>query len=391
MQRQDPVSGRRMFIQIRSGSPKLMSMRTRLNLTADKVVSQVRAVIMLAGTLLLVACATVPQSPAWLVPSHTEETRVWPAMPEVPRYRFSGQLTGEDNFIAVKQQGGTMRRVFNWMVGLNGANREKRILQRPQSGAVDPEGRIYVTDISRQAVFVFDPLAGELKLWEWAAPETRFVAPIGIALGKAGEVWIADAELGQVVQLDKEGNSKALWGKGILKRPTGLAYDANHGELFVADTAAHNIKVFDTSGQLLRVIGRRGNAGGEFNAPTHLAFRNERLYVSDTLNARIQVLNANGSHIRDIGQRGLRMGDMVRPKGVAVDDEGNVYVMESYYDYMLIYDHQGRFLLPIGGTGNGIGEFFLPAGVWTDNHNRIFVADMFNGRIMIFQYLGERE
>lgn len=364
-----------------------------MNLTADKVdlPGCSRWMMMSAGVLLLVACMPASRPPAQLVPAGAVETRVWPAMPEVPRYRFSGQLTGEDNFVTGKRQGGSMRRLLNWVIGLTGTGREKRVLQRPQSGVVDPDGRVYVTDVSRQAVFVFDLPAGSLKLWEWAAPGKRFVAPVGIALGQAGEVWVADAELGRVVQLDGEGGSRALWGDGILKRPTGVAYDAQRGELYVADTAAHDIKVFDTSGGLHRVIGRRGSGGGEFNAPTHLAFRDGRLYVSDTLNARIQVLDAAGGHIADIGRRGLRMGDLVRPKGVAVDDEGNVYVMESYYDYMLIYDARGRFLMPIGGTGSGVGEFFLPSGVWTDNRNRVFVADMFNGRIMIFQYLGERE
>jgi len=113
--------------------------------------------------------------------------------------------------------------------------------------------------------------------------------------------------------------------------------------------------------------------------------------VADTLNARIQVLEPDGRPIRQTGRRGLRMGNLVRPKGVALDDEGNLYVVESYYDYLLIYDDRGRFLMPIGGTGSGIGEFYLPSGVWTDSRNRVFVADMFNGRVTIFQYLGERE
>ena len=79
---------------------------------------------------------------------------------------------------------------------------------------------------------------------------------------------------------------------------------------------------------------------------------------------------------------------MVRPKGVAVDSDGNIYVVESYHDHLLIYDSEGRFLLPIGGNGTNIGQFFLPAGAWSDSDDRIFVADMFNGRVVIFQFVG---
>ena len=68
--------------------------------------------------------------------------------------------------------------------------------------------------------------------------------------------------------------------------------------------------------------------------------------------------------------------------------DGNIYVVEGYYDHLLVYDAQGRFLLPIGGTGKAPGQFYLPAGAWTDGRDRIFVADMFNGRVSVFQYLG---
>jgi hypothetical protein len=65
-----------------------------------------------------------------------------------------------------------------------------------------------------------------------------------------------------------------------------------------------------------------------------------------------------------------------------------LYVVESYYDHLLVYDDAGRFLLPVGGTGSDVGKFFLPAGAWSDRQDRIFIADMFNSRVVIFRYVG---
>ena len=96
----------------------------------------------------------------------------------------------------------------------------------------------------------------------------------------------------------------------------------------------------------------------------------------------------DGRSLGQIGQRGLYVGNLVRPKGVTTDRDGNVYVVESYYDHLLIYNQGGEFLLPIGGTGNEIGRFYLPAGIWSDGRDRIFVADMFNARVVIFRYVG---
>jgi DNA-binding beta-propeller fold protein YncE len=317
------------------------------------------------------------------------QRRTWPGSPEVPRYTYAGQLTGEDNFPQVKQTRKGAVAALAWLVGLGQEKEEPVVLQRPQGGTVDAEGRIYVTDVSRQAVFVFDPSEAKLHVWEFDEDRKRFLAPIGITMGPRNEILVADAELGAVFRLDRDGSPLGSFGSDVLKRPTGLAYDAGRSLIYVADTRGNDIKVFDESGRLTDFIGRSGESAGELNAPTYVAFADDRIYVTDTLNSRVQVFDREGDSLNVFGARGLFVGNLARPKGITVDDEGNIYVIESYYDHLLVYDREGRFLLPIGGTGNAPGQFYLPSGVWADGDNRIYVADMFNGRVSIFQFLGD--
>jgi DNA-binding beta-propeller fold protein YncE len=350
-----------------------------------------RLFLILLVSVFAFGCAT--REPAVLrygVQDAPEGKRLmWPPEPEVPRYLYAGQLVGEANFrspAAGAAQGlkGLLRAIAGLVVG------ESRPLelQRPQSGTVDREGRIYVTDASRQAVVVFDPVAGKLDVWEKAEGLASFGAPVALAVAN-GVAYVSDAELGIVARLGADGTPQRALGRGLFKRPTGLVLDAERGELYVADTAAHDIKVLDLAGNLKRVLGRRGEGDGEFNYPTHLALADGELYVTDTMNSRIQVLDgASGAMRRSFGVRGLYVGNLVRPKGIALDSERNVYVVESYYDHLLVFDRLGRFLMGIGGLGAETGRFYLPAGVWTDHLNRVFVADMFNGRVVLFQHLG---
>jgi DNA-binding beta-propeller fold protein YncE len=283
--------------------------------------------------------------------------------------------------------GTAIKNFFKALVGLGSDKEQLRSLLRPQTGVVDHQGRILVTDAGRQGVFVFDEKQGKLQVWLEANADYNFVSPVGIAVASNNDVLVADAELRRVFRFAPSGKYKTEFGFEDLERPTGLAIDPATGRVFVADTGEHNVKVYTDAGKLVQIIGQVGVKPGEFNAPTHLAFVGDQLYVTDTFNARVQVFDAKGNFLRSYGHRGLYMGNLVRPKGVTADSEGNVYIIESFHDYLLVYDKDTRFLLPIGGTGSGVGQFYLPSGVWSDDHDRIYVADMYNGRVAIFQYL----
>lgn len=335
----------------------------------------------------LLGCASTPARFEWRSAAGVEG-QVWPAAPETARYAFSGVLQGERNFVrpaGSRESAG--RRLWRWLTGGETDAVPERALTRPQGGLVDRAGRILVADVGRQAVFVFDPRGEELLMWDRAEARARFITPLALTQGPGEEIWVSDADLARVVRLDRRGQPLGTFGAGQLRRPTGLVRDEGRGLTFVADTGAHDIKVFDDRFQWVRTLGRRGVAPGEFNAPTFLAIDGDRLLVSDTLNARVQVLSFDGKPLGSIGQRGLYVGNLTRPKGVGVDRHGNIYVVESYYDHLLIFDREGRLLLPIGGAGTGAGKFFLPGGVWTDAEDRIYVSDVFNGRVTVFKFL----
>jgi DNA-binding beta-propeller fold protein YncE len=353
------------------------------------LVSRVAMLLAICLVVLTAGCASSQSVLRYEVDSAA--AKVWPAAPEKPRYRFVGELTGEENIHPSTENAlaSSGTRFFKWLVGLGSAKHTPVVLQRPQGVAVDKDGRVYVTDVSREAVYVFDPVKGKLSVWEMATPKERFLTPIGVTLGANGEILVTDAQWGVVVRLDHDGHPLGTFGKGQLSWPTGIARDPDSGHIYVAETHGHDIKVFSADGKLLKTIGKRGVGPGEFNSPTFLSIAAHKLYVTDTLNARVQVLSLDGKSLQVFGRRGVFVGNMPRPKGIAADQDGNIYVVESYFDYLLIFNDAGQLLLPIGGTGSGVGQFYQPGGVWIDQRDRIYVADTFNGRIVVLQFLKE--
>ena len=144
----------------------------------------------------------------------------------------------------------------------------------------------------------------------------------------------------------------------------------------------------DMQGSVLKTIGKNGTGDGEFNFPTELRLQGEDLLVVDAMNFRVQVLDRSGTFKYAIGHLGDSRGDFFRPKGVALDSEGHVYVVEGLGADVQVFDNQGRLLYYFGQPGAGPGQFQLPAGLFIDHNDRIFVADSYNRRIQVFRYFG---
>jgi len=348
-------------------------------------------VVALIGALS--GCSTTREKPTFSlnVDAMHDKRLVFPSEDdgEVPRYLYLGHLYGDRNLPLPESEAVNPFQYLGKLLELIKGEEPPREIYRPQAGAVDAEDRILVADRGGASVYVFDSKTPSLDVWKQADGARNFVSPVGVAIGEGGTVLVTDSELGLVARLNRNGQSMGPIGKGHLTRPTGVAYEPESKRIFVVDTGDHQVKLFDVEGSLLDVWGERGDRAGEFNYPTYAAVSGGKLYVADTMNARVQILSTKtGAHLATIGKLGMYVGNMVRPKGVAVDGEGNIYVVESYYDHLLVYNKHGEYLMPIGGVGTEAGQFHLPSSVWIDSHNRVFVADTLNSRVSVFHFLG---
>ena len=339
--------------------------------------------------LTISGCSTVSNQHLFKMPGIAENDQgiqVWPSLPAVPRYAFIGHIYGESNRVDTPERSG-LALLLAAIVGLDAKKISPLDLLRPQQVATDNQGKIYVTDPGLQSIFVFDERLGEFAVWNERSLNISLPSPIGVAHA-ADSVWVTDSELALIYQLSPTGKVINRFGHEVLKRPTGITYDPDNRRFFISDTAAGNIKVFSTGGELLDTWGVAGTGEGQFNHPTYLVYRLGQLYVVDSLNARIQILDRQGRFKQSVGHRGLYVGNFSRPKGIALDSDGNIYVTESYYDHVLIYNPQGSLLMSIGGSGSAPGQFAQPTGIWVDDKDRIYVSDMLNSRVSMFQYLG---
>jgi sugar lactone lactonase YvrE len=226
----------------------------------------------------------------------------------------------------------------------------------------------------------------------------RFNRPSSIAVDRNGNAYVADSANGTIRKISSSGSVSTLagdpMGSGTYKDglgtaarflyPEGVAVDFN-GNVYVADRA--KIRKVSPSGQVTTVAGSgtEGSANGsatsaQFNRPLGLCVDlSGNVYVADTGNHTVRKISPSGMVSTIGGQAetpGYRNGTAAaslfdRPRGVAVDSSGNVYVAEESGVVRKISSTQvvskvaGEITSWMGGdVYDGGGSNVLPSLIW---------------------------
>ena len=169
-------------------------------------------------------------------------------------------------------------------------------------------------------------------------------------------------------------------------------------DLYVADSRNHRILHIASDGSLLNEWGTfadnaTGNAAiGTFNEPWGVAVGPDgSVYVSDTWNHRIQKFTAQGEPVTMWGQYGQPVPEIPEsksyfwgPRGIAVDEQGRVFIADTGNKRIAVFDEQGNYLTEFGSPGLDAGQFDEPVGVAVAEDGTVYVTDTWNQRIQSF-------
>ena len=80
----------------------------------------------------------------------------------------------------------------------------------------------------------------------------------------------------------------------------------------------------------------------------------------------------------------IKSKDIICPNGIAVDQDGMMYVTDASSHSLLKFDKCGTLLHKTGSKGNQSGQFDRPGEVVVVKYEFLYVADCFNHRIQVF-------
>ncbi|MCB2219973.1 MAG: 6-bladed beta-propeller [Bacteroidetes bacterium] len=258
-------------------------------------------------------------------------------------------------------------------------------LSKPISVFAKNLDSIYVLDQGVGALVFLQMNVGEIP---YQVTE-KYSSIVGICSGPDNELFFTESRFNSIFKfLPHKNELYEFKCSNKLNQPTGIAFSNDEKEIWVVETGAHRITVFDLYGNEIRQIGKRGKGAGEFNYPTFIWIDASGLvYIVDSMNFRIQILNSDGEMISSFGEAGDATGFFSRPKGIATDSHGNIYVVDALFHAVQVFDQRGTLLYHFGHQGREDGQFWMPTGIYVDHHDLIYIADSYNSRIQVFQLI----
>lgn len=224
--------------------------------------------------------------------------------------------------------------------------------------------------------------------------------PSDVEVDAAGNYYIADTENNRVSKYGPDMVLLARWGaygssNGQMNRPMGIALDPTGSHVYVADTGNHRIQKFTSGGVFVASWGKlggstaSGSGPGEFNGPEGIDVDDlGYVYVADTGNARVQKFDSAGTHVKSWGTPGSGDDQFLAPADVAVDAERHVFVVDrdSTNSDIRRFDELGGFQLRWGGYSAGVvpGKFNRPRGIAVDSEGFVYVSDTMHHIIQKF-------
>jgi sugar lactone lactonase YvrE len=192
-----------------------------------------------------------------------------------------------------------------------GGSADTHLLGGPSGIWVDPaNNEVYISDGYRnRRVIVFDGATGKY-LRHWGA-------------------------YGNVPDDTERFDPKTMAGGALPKQfstPHGIT-GSKDGKIYVADRRGNRIQVFDHQGKFVaeKVIAPATLSSGSAFVPVLSPDAQQQwLYVADGTNHKIWILRRSDLEIvGEFGRGGRQVGQMLRPHGMSIDSQGNLYVGEA--------------------------------------------------------------
>jgi sugar lactone lactonase YvrE len=247
-------------------------------------------------------------------------------------------LSGQTTTVAFSGAQSTIATGFSAEVGL------------PTGIALDKAGDIFIADTGNGRVVELPAGGGAL-----ITVQSGLTSPTGVAVDGSGNLYVADPSLTYVLEIQAGGAGPVRIGANYLQSPTGVAVDAA-GDVFVAGNR--------TVSEIQAGSNNPISVGSGYSTPTGVAIDSAGdIFIADPGAGSVFELSAGGSQTT-LGS------ELIQPVAVSLDARGTVFIADTGIP--------GIVVLPAGGgaqTELPVSGLLSALGVGVDAKGDVYVAD----------------
>lgn len=229
----------------------------------------------------------------------------------------------------------------------------------------------------------------------------EFDQPLGVAIDAGhGEIVVANTSAGRVEFFGRDGRPRGFFVHRVMNEqgvevdglPRHVATTAD-GRVLVTDARAAYVDVCDFRGRSLQRLALPAPddslAGGNGPGAVAVAPDGRILVASRGKAGRVHVFSPEGAHAATWGVAGTAPGQLSAITGLAAAPTGEVAVTCVATDFAVqLFDATGAYLRGFGVHDLGPGNFSLPNGVVVTPDSRIWVTDGIRHQVQVFDITG---
>jgi len=282
---------------------------------------------------------------------------IFPPPPDTARIQFLTKISDSKDII------GKQSSFSKFILG----EQEPKQINKPY-GIDIHNGKIYVSDISIKGLEIINLEEGT---FEYFIPKGKgaLQMPVNCFVDNLGFLYIADMQRKQVVVFDDEMNYFTSIGEVKDFKPSDVFVKGD--KIWISNNANNQICIYNKESFELQDYFPKAMEGDDdfLYSPTNIFVTDNKVYVSDFGDFKIKIYSHDGELLSKVGSYGNRIGQFVRPKGIAVDKNSNLYVVDAGFENIQIFNKENKILMFFGGSYQGPGYMWLPAKVSLDYDN----------------------
>jgi hypothetical protein len=202
----------------------------------------------------------------------------------------------------------------------------------------------------------------------------------------SGEVYVADSGANAIEIFDEKGAPLFAFTDEHLQEPFRIAVDPR-GRIHVIDSERSRIKIFNYRGEFVEYLKLPGFDDGT-QIFTAIAFdANGDLYVGESRSGQVLVFRPDLRLKVRVGTFGEDKGQLSGIAGIAFDAE-HIYVSSQDGVAVHVFSKYGRLLRAWGYHDAGLHNVSLPAGIAVDAKGRVILLDTLRQEIKYFDVDG---